>query len=151
MPVHPIIFSTSGIPDKICIHFFLSATCLLIYTFDNWGRGVVVGLHYVSLRQPQLEVFCVKWCYNFIFSYQYSEYGASFCHFSRPSCWWHCAALHETPLLWDGRKYIAKERKIKKEEPSDTQLRGEASFKWTDYKFSDVQGLWEWLFILLVP
>jgi len=45
-------------------------------------------------------------------------------------------------VLWDGRKDIAKGgKKIKKEEPSYTESRGEASFKWTDYKFSDVQGI----------
>ena len=30
----------------------------------------------------------------------------------------NCASLHEPPVLWDGRKDIATERKIKKEEHS---------------------------------
>ena len=52
-----------------------------------------------------------------------------------------CAALHEPPVLWDGRIDMAKERKIKKEEHTYTQSTAEASFKWTDYKFSDVKGI----------
>jgi hypothetical protein len=44
-------------------------------------------------------------------------------------------------VLWDGRKDMAKERKIKKGEHSYTQPTGETSFKWTDYKCIDDKGI----------